>query len=51
MCKACSKGNEMRGLLIIILIAAVGVLGYLYWEEQQDSVSIELEAPEINTPN
>lgn len=41
----------MRGLLIIILIAAVGVLGYLYWEEQQDSVSIELEAPEINTPN
>lgn len=41
----------MRGLLIVILIAAVGVLGYLYWEEQQDTVSIELEAPEINVPN
>jgi len=40
----------MRGFLIGILVVAVGVLGYLYWEDQQDSVSIELEAPEIDAP-
>jgi predicted negative regulator of RcsB-dependent stress response len=39
----------MRALLIVVLVAAVGVLGYLYWEDQQNSVSIELEAPEITT--
>jgi lipopolysaccharide export system protein LptC len=39
----------MRGVLIIILVAAIGVLGYLYWEDQQNSVSIKLEAPEITT--
>ena len=49
--KSFSKGKGMRGLLIVILLAAIGVLGYLYWEEQQDSVSIELEAPEIKAPN
>jgi hypothetical protein len=39
----------MRGALLVILIAAIGVLGYLYWEDQQNSVSIKLEAPEITT--
>jgi predicted negative regulator of RcsB-dependent stress response len=39
----------MRALLIVVLVAAVGVLGYLYWEDQQNSVSIELEAPSITT--
>ncbi len=39
----------MRALLIVVLVAAVGVLGYLYWEDQQNSVSIKLEAPSITT--
>jgi hypothetical protein len=39
----------MRGLIIVILIAAIGVLGYLYWEEQQDTVTIELEPPSVTT--
>lgn len=39
----------MRGLLVVILVAAIGVLGYLYWEDQQNSVSIKLEVPEITT--
>ena len=41
----------MRGFIIGALIVAVGVLGYLYWEDQQNSVSIELEAPTIDTPS
>jgi hypothetical protein len=39
----------MRGFLIGALLVAVAVLGYLYYEEQQNDVSIELEAPKINT--
>lgn len=41
----------MRGFIIGALIVAVAVLGYFYWQDQQNSVSIELEAPTINTPN
>lgn len=41
----------MRAALIIILIVAVGVLGYLYWQDQQNSVSITLEAPEVDLPD
>lgn len=39
----------MRAAIVAILVVAVGVLGYLYWEDQQDTVSIELEAPEVTT--
>lgn len=39
----------MRGVLIGALVVAVGVLGYLYWQDQQDTVSIELEAPKVET--
>jgi hypothetical protein len=41
----------MRGFIIGALVVAVGVLGYLYWQDQQNSVSIELEAPKITTPS
>ena len=40
----------MRGFIIGVLLVAVAVLGYLYWEDQQNSVTVELEAPRINTP-
>jgi hypothetical protein len=46
-----SKGRKMRGFIIGALIVAVGVLGYLYWQDQQNSVSIELEAPKIDVPS
>jgi hypothetical protein len=39
----------MRGFLIGVLVVAVGVLGYLYYQDQQNSVSIELEAPSVTT--
>jgi hypothetical protein len=45
------KGRKMRGFIIGALIVAVAVLGYFYWEDQQNSVSIELEAPTISTPS
>lgn len=41
----------MRGFIIGALLVAVGVLGYLYWEDQQNSVTVELEAPKVTTPN
>lgn len=41
----------MRAALIAVLIVAVGVLGYLYWQDSQDEISIELEAPEVETPS
>ena len=28
----------MRGLIIAVLLAAVGVLGYLYWDSQHNTV-------------
>lgn len=41
----------MRGFLIGALAVAVAVLGYLYWQETNDDVSITLEAPKIETPS
>jgi hypothetical protein len=41
----------MRGFIIGALLVAVAVLGYLYWEDQRNSVTVELEAPRITTPN
>jgi hypothetical protein len=41
----------MRGFIIGVLLVAVAVLGYLYWEDQQNSVTVELEAPRVTTPN
>lgn len=41
----------MRGLVIGALFVAVAVLGYLYYEETRNDVTIELEAPKINLPN
>lgn len=41
----------MRGYLIGALLVVVAVLGYLYWEEQRNDVTIELEAPRISVPN
>jgi hypothetical protein len=43
------RKQMMRGFLIGILVVAVGVLGYLYYQDQQDSVTIELEAPSVTT--
>ncbi len=40
----------MKGFLIGALLVAVGVLGYLYYQETQNQVSIKLEAPKIETP-
>lgn len=34
-------------ILIVLLFVAVGVLGYLYYQETQGDVTIELNAPEI----
>ena len=41
----------MRGVLIGALVAALGILGYLYYQETQNEVSISLDAPEIETPS
>ncbi len=41
----------MRGLVIGALFVAVAVLGYLYYEETRNDVTIELEAPKIKLPN
>lgn len=40
----------MKGFLIGALVVAVAVLGYLYYQETQNDVSIKLEAPKIETP-
>ena len=40
----------MRGFIIGALLVAVAVLGYLYWEEQKNSVTVELEPPKVTTP-
>lgn len=41
----------MKGFVIGALIVAVGILGYLYYQETQNEVSISLEAPKIETPS
>jgi hypothetical protein len=40
----------MRGFLIGALLVVVGVLGYLYWEETRNEVSIKLEPPKVELP-
>jgi hypothetical protein len=42
--------QAMRGFLIGALLVAVGVLGYLYWEETRNDINIKLEAPKIDLP-
>ena len=32
---------DVRTLVILLLVAAVGVLGYLYYDSQQGGVSIQ----------
>jgi len=35
---ATSKEVTMRGFIIGVLVVAVGVLGYLYWDSQQNTL-------------
>jgi hypothetical protein len=44
------RNRTMRGFLIGALLVAVGVLGYLYWEETRNEVSIKLEPPKVELP-
>jgi len=39
----------MRGIIVGALAVAVAVLGYLYWQETKNDVTIKLEAPRITT--
>jgi hypothetical protein len=39
---------DLKSLLIIVLIAAVAVLGYLYYDSQQNRVSIDLPGVKID---
>jgi predicted negative regulator of RcsB-dependent stress response len=39
---------DAKTLLIVVLLAGVGVLGYLYYESQQSSVSIDLPGVKID---
>ena len=41
----------MRGLVVGALIVVVAVLGYLYYQETKNDVTIELEAPRVTLPN
>jgi hypothetical protein len=43
------KDKTMRGFIVGALAVAVVVLGYLYWQETRNDVSIKLEAPRIST--
>jgi hypothetical protein len=43
------KDRTMRGFIVGALAVAVVVLGYLYWQETRNDVSIKLEAPRIST--
>ncbi len=33
---------DIKTLLIVVLVVAVGVLGYLYYDAQQHGVSVDL---------
>jgi hypothetical protein len=44
------EGAGMREILIGVLVAAVAILGYLYYQETRSDVSIKLTAPKIETP-
>jgi hypothetical protein len=37
----------MRGFIVGALAVAVVVLGYLYWQETKNDVSITLEPPRV----
>lgn len=39
---------DTKSLLIIILIVAVGALGYLYYDSQQSTVKIDLPGVKID---
>jgi hypothetical protein len=41
------KDKTMRGFIVGALAVAVVVLGYLYWQETRNDISIKLEAPRI----
>jgi len=41
--------TDMKALLIGGLVVAVGVLGYLYYQETQDDVDINLPGVTITT--
>jgi predicted negative regulator of RcsB-dependent stress response len=38
---------DAKSLMIVVLIAAVGVLGYLYYESQQPGISIKAPGVDI----
>lgn len=39
--------TPLTGFVIGALVVAVGVLGYLYYAETQDDVSIKLDVPNL----
>jgi hypothetical protein len=39
---------DLKSVLIIVLAIAVAVLGYLYYESQQTSVSVDLPGLKIH---
>lgn len=39
---------DTKSLLIIVLVAAVAVLGYLYYDSQQSTVKIDLPGVKID---
>lgn len=39
----------MRGFIVGALAIAVVVLGYLYWQETKNDVSITLKPPTVST--
>ncbi|WP_280950403.1 MULTISPECIES: hypothetical protein [Rhodomicrobium] len=41
----------MRGFVIGALLVVVAVLGYLYYQETRNDVTIQLEAPKVTLPN
>jgi hypothetical protein len=41
----------MRGFVIGVLLIGVAVLGYLYYQETRNDVTIKLEAPKVTLPN
>jgi lipopolysaccharide export system protein LptC len=38
---------DLKSVIIILLVIAVGVLGYLYYESQQTSVRVDLPGVKI----
>jgi hypothetical protein len=42
-----STAMDLKTLLILVLVAAVAVLGYLYYESQQNVVRVDLPGVKI----